>query len=169
MQNEIWKDVPGNDRYKVSTNGNVYSVYLKRNMTICDRGNGYMFVGLCNKGERKYAMVHRLVAMAFIPNPDGHTEIDHINGNKADNRVENLRWVKHIDNMNNPATIGARMDAIRAKQGKPIIAFKDGKKIGEYSCMMDAARALNLFCTNICKQLKGKSKTVKGYTFEYAK
>ena len=168
MQNEIWKDVPGNDRYKVSTNGNVYSCYLKRNLRLSDRGNVYCFVGLCNKGKRQLVMIHRLVAMAFIPNPDGLPEIDHINGEKTDNRVENLRWVKHIDNMNNPTTTGARMAAIKAKQGKPVIAYKDGKKVGAYACMMDAAKALNLFCTNICKQLKGKAITVKGYKFEYA-
>lgn len=167
MQNEIWKDIPGFPGYQVSNKGNVYSCYLKRNMRICDRGNGYYFVTIGSGNNRKGLMVHRLVAMAFIPNPDQLDEIDHINGIKNDNRVENLRWVKHIDNMNNPVTINTRMDAIRAKQGKPIIAFKNGKKIGEYACMMDAARTLNLFCTNICKQLKGKALTVKGYTFEY--
>ena len=65
-------------------------------------GRGYLQVGL--GGIRNTALVHRLVAEAFIPNPLGATEVDHINGNKLDNRVENLRWVTHKENCNNPNT-----------------------------------------------------------------
>ena len=65
-------------------------------------GYDYLRVGL--SGSCKTAFVHRLVAEAFIPNPLGLRDVDHINGNKQDNRVENLRWVSHKENCNNPNT-----------------------------------------------------------------
>ena len=64
---------------------------------------GYLLVGV--SGSRKTVFVHRLVAEAFIPNPLGLRDVDHIDGNKSNNRVENLRWVSHKENCNNPNTI----------------------------------------------------------------
>ena len=65
-------------------------------------GYDYLRVGL--SGSCKTAFVHRLVAEAFIPNPLGLRDVDHIDGNKTNNRVENLRWVSHKENCNNPNT-----------------------------------------------------------------
>ena len=64
-------------------------------------GWGYLQVGV---SSCRAAQVHRLVAKAFIPNPLGATDVDHIDGNKTNNRVENLRWVSHKENINNPNT-----------------------------------------------------------------
>ena len=61
---------------------------------------GYVQIGLCKNGKQKTVRVHRLLALAFIPNPENKTDVDHINGIKHDNRLENLRWVTHKENMN---------------------------------------------------------------------
>ena len=66
--------------------------------------SGYLAVTIPTIPYRKGCSIHRLVAEAFIPNPLGATDVDHINGNRADNRVENLRWVSHKENCNNPNT-----------------------------------------------------------------
>ena len=64
---------------------------------------------LCKNGKSKHFSVHRLLALHFIPNPENKTDVDHINGIRDDNRLENLRWVTHKENMNgfrsNPAKI----------------------------------------------------------------
>tara|TARA_B110000977_G_scaffold98437_1_gene129489 strand:- start:666 stop:1142 length:477 start_codon:yes stop_codon:yes gene_type:complete len=70
---------------------------------------GYMRIGLCKNGKQKFFSVHRLLALAFIPNPENKRCVDHINGIRDDNRLENLRWLTHKENLNafrsNPAQI----------------------------------------------------------------
>lgn len=99
----VFKDLPVNlngfeTKYKVTNDGRIYSEYLGDFLkTFYSRG-GYVRVKL-NYGDRsKKFMVHRLVAMAFIPNPDNKPVVDHINRNRTDNRVENLQWVTQQEN-----------------------------------------------------------------------
>ena len=114
--NEIWKDVVGYEgKYMVSTKGRVYSLTRIRN----NNGNvykgrmlkgefcrGYYCVALLNgKGEHKLCKVHRLVAIAFIPNPENKPQVDHIDGNSKNNNVWNLRWATPRENVCNPRTL----------------------------------------------------------------
>lgn len=167
MQQEIWKEVSGfNSRYKVSNKGRVYSEFSKRELTQYDRGNGYLTVMLRCEGKCINRTVHSLVAETFLGKPKSGLEIDHIDGDKTNNNVLNLRYLTHFENMRNPVSLIKRYNSIRAKQGIPVIAYKNGIKVGEYICLMDAARDLNVECTCISMILRGKLKTTRGYTFK---
>lgn len=97
-------------RYLVSDDGKVYSIVndkiLKPELT----AKGYYRYFLYEKGKERKAKAHRLVALAFIPNPDNKPQIDHINNDKLDNRVENLRWCSNKENANNPITLERNYD-----------------------------------------------------------
>lgn len=104
-----WRDVVGYESvYKVSNDGKLITNYKgewrDRSINI-DNHTGYPCATLYVNGKCKKRYIHRLVAEAFIDNPENKPEVDHINGNRADNRVENLRWVTRKENINNPITI----------------------------------------------------------------
>ena len=108
MQDEIWKDVVGYEgMYQVSNLGRVRRCLGNRfrYLRIHSKVRGYYYVSISKNGIAKKIRVHQLVAQAFIPNPNNKPCIDHINAIKTDNRVENLRWVTHKENTNNPLTI----------------------------------------------------------------
>jgi hypothetical protein len=96
---EIWRPVVGYEGlYEVSCDGNVYSRHTGKDLKLKLSIYGYNRIVLHKEGEGKNYQVHRLVAQAFIPNPENKPQVDHINRNKTDNRVENLRWVTCSEN-----------------------------------------------------------------------
>ena len=106
QQAEVWKQYL-DTQYEVSNLGNVRNKNTKAVLSQEDTGNGYLCVGLqMDKGVYKKTRVHRMVAMTFLEfqRTEERNEVDHINGNKADNSVDNLRWCTHKENMNNPVT-----------------------------------------------------------------
>lgn len=106
---EVWKDIPGYEgKYQVSTQGNIYSSRYNRYRKLRQDRHGYVFVALNKEGGQHFFLVHRLVAGAFIPNPDGKTEVNHIDGDKKNNRIENLEWVTHDENVQHSFEIGLR-------------------------------------------------------------
>lgn len=103
---EIWKEVPGYDgKYEVSNLGRVKSFNSHpytgpKIMVNSVMRNGYARVELSKNKSSKTFLVHRLIATVFIPNPDNKRTVNHINGNKLDNRVENLEWATDKENRN---------------------------------------------------------------------
>lgn len=92
--------------YKISNLGRVMTLHRKNYQKILSPaiGKGYLQVCLRNKKLKKTVTIHRLVALAFIPNNDNKEQVDHIDGNKLNNNVENLRWSTAFENTHNPVT-----------------------------------------------------------------
>jgi hypothetical protein len=95
---KLWKDIEGYEGlYQVSSEGEVYSVRSERYLKV-NYSTKYPFVGLCKNGESKNYFVHRLLAKAFIPNPDSKKTVNHKDGNKLNNSLENLEWATNGEN-----------------------------------------------------------------------
>lgn len=145
MQEEIWKPIPNFPRYMVSNIGRVKSIdfiieyadgrvrHNKEKIRKLTYHNGYTIIRLFKRGDFKGELirVHRLVAEAFIPNPDNKPFIDHINTIRDDNRVENLRWVTSKENSNNPITIERNRQIGLERMSNPKNRAKISKSIQE--------------------------------------
>lgn len=121
---EKWKDVPGfKGLYKVSSHGRVLAlkkvrmtgtkrttkrVYPKKIIKIGSSPNGYSIATFCKDGKMFYRSVHRLVASCFLKNKKGLPTVNHKNGVKTDNRVENLEWMSYSDQQNHSFSMGLR-------------------------------------------------------------
>ena len=99
---EIFKDIKGYPGYQISNQGRVWSCKRNRYLSPFTNNSGYKQINIiAANGKRKGELVHRLVALAFIDNPDHLPEVDHIDRNKENNNVDNLRWITKSENNKN--------------------------------------------------------------------
>lgn len=189
---EVWKPVVGfENAYLVSNKGHVWSIRNKKQLKLKLQKTGYLRVGLSVNGYRRDIPIHRLVAMAFIANPEKKPTVNHINEVKTDNRVENLEWSTQYEQNIHGTRISRAMantdwDArtekndyaeiarkhnyyeINRNQMKPVLQFdKHGVFIARYEGVAVAARALEISDGHICCCLKGRRKTCEGYRWKY--
>ena len=162
---EIWKDIKDYEGlYQVSNLGRVKRITTGRVLKPLKHANGYLMVKLSKNSIVYTKTVHRLVAEAFIPNPEHKSEINHIDENKTNNNVSNLEWMTRKENINH----GTRTERMSKTQSIPIIAIniKTGES-KEFYGARECARQLGLTHGNITSVLKGRYKQTGGYTFKY--
>ena len=164
LPKRIWKDIPNYENYEVSSDGKVRNKKTKRVRKLQDDKNGYKIVSLRNpprKSPRKF-LVHRLVALAFIPNPNNFPEVNHIDENKANNCIWNLEWCTRKYNVNY-GTCVARQVAKRKESVKCI------ETNIVYDCIKSASESTGVNKGNISSCCRGTLKTAGGYHWEYYK
>lgn len=165
-----WKAVKGYEGvYEVSSHGLIRRIDREQRRLMKNSLNvdGYCEVKLTKDGISKSFRVHRLVAEAFIENPDNLPEINHINECRTNNRVSNLEWCTHKYNVNYGSCRARQIAAIK----KAVVQCSpDGTPIKEYAGIVDAARALGKprGDANIDLALKGRTKTAYGFVWKYA-
>lgn len=186
---EIWKDIIGYEGwYVVSNYGRVRSVdrFVNNKCGACrfvigqecrqhiDKG-GYCRVGLKKNGKHKNAPVHRLVAESFIPNPQNKKQVNHKNGIKTDNSVENLEWVSASENCIHKYNVLGYKSNMVGRKGKNnplskiVLQIKDGVVIAEFYGTMEAQRHTGIKSPQICQCCSGYkgTKTAGGYVWKY--
>jgi hypothetical protein len=183
MENEIWKDIEGYEGiYQVSNLGRVrsldYTVTKKDGTVQTYKGKvfsmtlnttGYPYVSFrMGSSKRKSLTVHRLVAQAFIPNPNNLPEVNHRNEDKTDNRVENIEWCDRKYNMQ----YGTRNDRQKEKIERHSVDQLDkyGNLLNTYPSIKEAARIVGIRHPEcITKCCTGDRMTAGGYRWRYSK
>jgi len=128
--NEIWKLLPEHNGFEVSNLGRLRNVKKQkiRKLTLCDTGYLYANLRMHNCKPRSIK-IHRLVALLFLPNNEEKPQINHINGIKTDNRVENLEWVTHSENALHSHRILKNRGGYGLNHGKVKLTLEDVKMI----------------------------------------
>lgn len=173
---EIWKDIKGYEkRYQISNLGRVKSlkhysgVHNKYNDRVRIKkqqreNSGYFVVGLNKNKSQKIYKVHRLVAEAFIPNPDNKPQVNHINGIKTDNRACNLEWNTRSENMQH----ASKNNLLKPAKTRIIQYSKAMKEIRLWDSMMDIEKNLKIKHNNISLVCNGFRKTAGGFVWKFA-
>ena len=165
---EIYKDIVGYEGlYKVSNFGNVMSFWGKTPKLLKPRNNGkgYLFVGLSNHNKpRKNFYLHRLVAQAFLTNPNNYPVINHKDENKLNNNVSNLEFCTQQYNLK----YGSHYERVSKALYKPVLQFsKNGNFVNEYPSIKDAKIKTGIDESNIGKVCKGKLNSAGGFLWKY--
>lgn len=176
---EIWRDIKGYEgHYQISNCGNVKNIVTGNIISKRINKAGYYRVSLYSYIEKKSITkeVHRLVAENFFDNIQKGKEVNHKDGNKLNNNVNNLEWITHKQNIEhawaNNLFEPVRKASKRYGRDNPaarcIIQYdKNGNKIKEYESIIEAVKITNINRTNIGKCCNGKRKTAGGYIWKF--
>ena len=176
--------VKGYENYIVNEDGTVYSLFTNKVLKPNIMKTGYHTVELFNDSGSRRLSIHRLVAEAYIPNPEGLPQVNHKDENKANNSVDNLEWCTAKENMNYGTAkvrrtksrkwfyATERIKETARKNGKAackkvVQSSRDLEFIASYDSVKQAATLLNINASHISECCKGSYKTAGGYVWKY--
>ena len=166
LSNETeWREVKEYTNYEVNWFGEIR--HKKRKHILKPRSNngGYQYVNFKINGKNTNFAVHRIVANAFIPNPNGYTEVNHKDYDKTNNCVENLEWVS--SSLNKHHAFQKKENC--SSRGKEVNQYsKEGDFIKTYSSISEAAKEMNCTVGAISNCCLGRSKTSKGFRWSFS-
>ena len=155
------KDIKGYEGlYAITSCGKVWSYRAQKFLKPQKGKDGYLYVNLYKDEKGKKYAVHRLVAEAYIPNPDNKPQVNHKDENKEHNWIGNLCWATASENIN----YGTRNARVAEKNSISVYCEELNKV---FPSINEAARQLGIDNSNIIKCCKGKYKTCGGYTWRY--
>ena len=167
----MWKDVNGySGLYKVNENGDIFSIRARKNLKPNLLRSGYYQYTLNKDGKRKLMLGHRVVAEAFIDNPDGYPMINHKNEIKTDNRADNLEWCTNSYNQKYGSLPKRRRKSGAWKKGveatkKAVAQMNRGVIIETFESISEASRKTGINLSNISQCCKGNRETAGGYSW----
>lgn len=179
-----WKDIVGyENEYQINQFGEIRTLKDSPKLKKYDvlkpqisKRNGYVYQMLYKNGKEKLLRVHRLVAMAFLPNPNNLPQVNHKDGNKQNNSVDNLEWCEQSDNMKHAYKNGLQIPSENQRKAiintnklkqKKVCQIKDGEVINTFSGISEASRQtkISISCISRCCNLKRKS--TNGYEWRF--
>lgn len=164
----IWKKIEGFQNYSISDDGNVRNDNTMKILKQHIGNRGYYMVNLWRNNKGHWKTIHRLLAVAFIPNPENKLCVNHIDGNKKNNNINNLEWCTHSENQLHRSRILKKTrfpeEALKATR-KAVICVETGEV---FESVSEAARRCGLWQQNISKVLNGEMHTTGGFHWGYA-
>lgn len=173
---EEWKIIENYTNYEVSNKGNIRGYKNRKimekiphNIIPQEDYKGYLYVNLYNKNGMKSIKIHRLVAKAFIPNPNNLSQVNHKDEDKKNNDVSNLEWCSSIYNVNYGTGHKRSCNTRRKCCTKAIVQYDlKGNIINEFFSLSEASRVLNISLGSISDSLKGRISKVRDmFIFKY--
>lgn len=176
----MWKKIERNDNYSINKQGQVRNdktSHIKK--PTLNKRNGYLVVDLYKNNNREKVPIHRLVAEAFIPNLDNKLTVDHLDGDRQNNSIENLRWATYGEQNSRFETVGVRSETIivkhheekRKKRGGGHEAWLGVIEVLEFESITEVAKHFDCTISNISLMLEkgtiGRRGITRGYQFLY--
>lgn len=170
IYNEVWRNVIGYEGiYRVSNLGRIKSV--KKDLILSPKHNhdGYLRIQLWRNCKAIFVSIHRLVAEAFINNPENKPFVNHINGTKCDNTVENLEWCTQKENIQHAWKEGLSKRQYNSKLSKSVDQLDlNGNYIKTFPSTMEVERQLGIYHSKISNACNGKTYTAGGFKWRYS-
>ena len=154
------KPIEGYEDYIAYENGSIYSLKSNKFLKPVIHKNGYASVTLWHKGKGKQVLIHKIIALSFLPNPNNFPEVDHIDCNPLNNDLSNLKWISREDNLKRSFDLKHQRF-----NKKPVQQFDlNGKLIAIYESQCEAFRQTHI--RHIAEVARGERKTAGGYIWK---